>query len=92
MVSFKNIDWKLYFLLLIIILPLAIVTAFILPGLYKYLSFIWVFLFLSFLRIFTVCLTPSFCKGFILLVAFLGIPFQGPTFTIWFCCKVRNIV
>ncbi|WP_248490494.1 hypothetical protein, partial [Staphylococcus aureus] len=45
MVSFKNIDWKLYFLLLIIILPLAIVTAFILPGLYKYLSFIWVFLF-----------------------------------------------
>ncbi|HDE0303743.1 TPA: hypothetical protein PB418_002558 [Staphylococcus aureus] len=45
MVSFKNIDWKLYFLLLIIILPLAIVTAFILPGLYKYLSFIWVFVF-----------------------------------------------
>lgn len=47
MVSFKNIDWKLYFLLLIFILPLVIVTAFILPGLYKYLSFIWVFLFLS---------------------------------------------
>jgi galactitol-specific phosphotransferase system IIC component len=44
-VILKKTNWKLYSLLLIIFIPLAVIVAFLLPGNYKALSFLVVIAF-----------------------------------------------
>ncbi|WP_260855482.1 hypothetical protein [Staphylococcus xylosus] len=41
----RKTNWKLYSLLLIIFIPLAVIFAFLLPGDYKALSFLFVIVF-----------------------------------------------
>ncbi|PCF40365.1 hypothetical protein B5C06_09910 [Staphylococcus delphini] len=41
----RNVDWKLYFKLLIIFVPLMVLTVICLPGEYKIVAMLWVLVF-----------------------------------------------
>lgn len=45
MVRLKNVDWKLYFSLLLIFGVIIVLSVVFLPSEYRYLAFIWVFFF-----------------------------------------------
>ncbi|MEJ7542731.1 hypothetical protein [Staphylococcus intermedius] len=45
MARIRNADWKLYFKLFLMFAPLTVMTVIYLPGDYKSLAMVWVFIF-----------------------------------------------